>query len=95
MVGGASPYHSPAGLHAVAELVAPARDDVAVAELLRRATVYVVPAPDPDALRSALRSRLSAYKVPRRIVAVPDDQIPMMSSGKIDARALRQMLSAS
>ena len=51
--------------------------------------------PDPDVLRSALRSRLSAYKVPRRIIAVPDDQIPMMSSGKIDARALKQMLSAS
>jgi acyl-CoA synthetase (AMP-forming)/AMP-acid ligase II len=47
---------------------------------------------DVDALRVSLRERLSAYKVPRRIVVVPDDGVPMMSSGKIDLRVLRELL---
>ena len=47
---------------------------------------------DIDDLRTALRARLSAYKVPRRIVVLPDDAVPMMSSGKLDLRALKEML---
>ena len=47
---------------------------------------------DVDALRTGLRARLSAYKVPRRIVVLPDDAVPMMSSGKLDLRALKEML---
>ncbi len=47
---------------------------------------------DVDDLRTGLRARLSAYKVPRRIVVAPDDAVPMMSSGKLDLRALKEML---
>jgi acyl-CoA synthetase (AMP-forming)/AMP-acid ligase II len=50
------------------------------------------PTVDVDALRAGLRGRLSAYKVPRRIVVVPDAEVPMTSSGKIDLRALRELL---
>jgi acyl-CoA synthetase (AMP-forming)/AMP-acid ligase II len=47
-------------------------------------------APDTDELRAALRTRLSAYKVPQRFLALADDEVPMMSSGKLDARALKE-----
>jgi len=48
--------------------------------------------PDPDQLREQLRTRLSAYKVPRRIVLATDAEVPMMSSGKVDLRALKARL---
>lgn len=58
------------------------------------AAALVVPsvqeAPPIDELRRALRKRLSAYKVPRRFLVLTGAQVPMMSSGKLDARALRQ-----
>lgn len=44
-------------------------------------------------LRSALASRLSAYKVPRRFVPMAKSDVPMMSSGKLDVRALRTALA--
>jgi acyl-CoA synthetase (AMP-forming)/AMP-acid ligase II len=47
---------------------------------------------DVEDLRARLRDRLSAYKVPRRIRVVPDGDVPMMSSGKVDLRALKAML---
>jgi acyl-CoA synthetase (AMP-forming)/AMP-acid ligase II len=50
---------------------------------------------DVDDLRTRLRERLSAYKVPRRIVAVPDDQVPLMSSGKLDLPRLKALLDAA
>jgi acyl-CoA synthetase (AMP-forming)/AMP-acid ligase II len=49
--------------------------------------------PAIDELRDALRSRLSAYKVPRRFVALPDDEIPMLSSGKLDAHSLKERVA--
>lgn len=36
-----------------------------------------------------LRSQLSAYKIPRRIIRVRPDDVPMLSTGKIDVSALR------
>jgi acyl-CoA synthetase (AMP-forming)/AMP-acid ligase II len=50
---------------------------------------------DVDDLRARLRQRLSAYKVPRRIVVAPDDAVPMMSSGKLDLRALKELLGGT
>jgi acyl-CoA synthetase (AMP-forming)/AMP-acid ligase II len=47
--------------------------------------------PDLDDLRAGLRSRLSAYKVPRRYLVVADADVPMLSSGKLDARALKDL----
>jgi len=60
------------------------------------AAVVVAPEPaavDVEELRRLLASRLSAYKVPRRIRVVTADQVPMMTSGKVDLRALKQLLS--
>jgi acyl-CoA synthetase (AMP-forming)/AMP-acid ligase II len=48
--------------------------------------------PDADELRQLLRTRLSAYKVPRRIVLAAEAEVPLMSSGKIDLRALKARL---
>jgi acyl-CoA synthetase (AMP-forming)/AMP-acid ligase II len=50
---------------------------------------------DVDDLRARLRGRLSAYKVPRTIVVVPDREVPMMSSGKLDQRAARELLGGN
>ena len=50
--------------------------------------------PDTDELRVALRARLSAYKVPKVFLVLADDEVPMMSSGKLDARALRERFRA-
>jgi acyl-CoA synthetase (AMP-forming)/AMP-acid ligase II len=59
------------------------------------AAAVVVPAGqrlDEAELRSRLAERLSAYKVPRRLRPFAEGTIPMMSSGKIDARALKALL---
>lgn len=50
---------------------------------------------DVDGLRRQLAERLSAYKVPRRIVLLADHEVPTMSSGKIDMVALRGLLLAA
>ena len=47
---------------------------------------------DTDDLRARLRDRLSAYKVPRRIRVVAPDDVPIMSSGKLDLRAVKELL---
>jgi acyl-CoA synthetase (AMP-forming)/AMP-acid ligase II len=52
------------------------------------------PAPDAKELRRQLRSRLSAYKVPQRMAFLADADVPMLSSGKLDARALKDLLGA-
>ncbi len=53
-----------------------------------------LPQPDGEELRRSLRSRLSAYKVPQRIVFLADADVPMLSSGKLDSRALKERLRA-
>ncbi len=49
---------------------------------------------DEDALRAGLKDELSAYKIPRRFVAVPRSEIPVMSSGKIDIPRLTRLFDA-
>ncbi|WP_426573921.1 class I adenylate-forming enzyme family protein [Aquihabitans sp. McL0605] len=70
-------------------------DDPARGQLV--AAVVRVPrtreAPAEDELHTALRTRLSAYKVPKRYLFLADEQVPMLSSGKLDSRALRQLLA--
>jgi acyl-CoA synthetase (AMP-forming)/AMP-acid ligase II len=51
--------------------------------------------PDADELRARLRDRLSAYKVPKRVVFARDDEVPMMSSGKLDQRAVKELLGGA
>ena len=43
---------------------------------------------------SVSKDELSAYKIPRRFVAVPSAQIPVMSSGKIDIPRLTEVFDA-
>jgi len=43
---------------------------------------------DEASLQNALKRELSAYKIPKRIVAVPPAQIPALSSGKVDMKRL-------
>jgi acyl-CoA synthetase (AMP-forming)/AMP-acid ligase II len=45
---------------------------------------------DVDQLRAELRGKLSAYKLPKRFLLLADDEVPMMSSGKLDLRALKE-----
>lgn len=65
-----------------------------VAALVRLPRAGEAGSVDLDELRSRLRERLSAYKVPRRFVVVPEAEVPMLSSGKLDLRAVKELLCA-
>jgi acyl-CoA synthetase (AMP-forming)/AMP-acid ligase II len=59
----------------------------------------VVPAdgmtPDPDALIATLKGRLSSFKVPRRIVLLRREEVPMIKmSSKVHRHALRDLVAA-
>ncbi len=43
---------------------------------------------DESSLRDELKQELSAYKIPKRIVAVSPARIPLLSSGKVDMHRL-------
>jgi acyl-CoA synthetase (AMP-forming)/AMP-acid ligase II len=65
----------------------PERDQVVAAVILAEPDT----APDLDVLRTELRARLSAYKVPRRFLVLAPDDLPMLSSGKPDLRAIEEL----
>jgi acyl-CoA synthetase (AMP-forming)/AMP-acid ligase II len=65
----------------------PERDQVVAAVILAEPAT----APDLDALRAELRARLSAYKVPRRILVLAPTDLPMLSSGKPDLKAIEEL----
>jgi acyl-CoA synthetase (AMP-forming)/AMP-acid ligase II len=46
---------------------------------------------DLEAVKSLLRERLSSYKVPRTFLVLAEHEVPMMSSGKLDLRALEEL----
>jgi acyl-CoA synthetase (AMP-forming)/AMP-acid ligase II len=46
---------------------------------------------DESTLAAAMRERLSAYKVPRRFLTMTEDELPTLSSGKIDLRKLAEI----
>jgi acyl-CoA synthetase (AMP-forming)/AMP-acid ligase II len=48
---------------------------------------------DVGQLEVALRQRLSAFKVPKRWLLLADEDVPMLSSGKLDGRALRELFA--
>jgi acyl-CoA synthetase (AMP-forming)/AMP-acid ligase II len=45
---------------------------------------------DEAALGQGLAKELSSYKIPRRLIAIPDADIARLSSGKVDRRRLRE-----
>ncbi len=49
---------------------------------------------DEEALKARVAAKLSSYKVPRRIVRLSESELPMLSSGKLDMGALRELLLA-
>ena len=49
---------------------------------------------DETAVRDRLRDELSSYKIPKRFVAVPRSEIPVLSSGKVDLAALQKVFDA-
>ena len=49
---------------------------------------------DVDDVRERVRKQLSAYKVPRAIVVLADDEIPLLGSGKADRRAIAETVAA-
>jgi acyl-CoA synthetase (AMP-forming)/AMP-acid ligase II len=69
----------------------PARGAIVAAVVVADADVPL----DTDALRDALRERLSAYKVPRKIVRLAPTELPMLSSGKPDMRRLVEVVGGS
>ncbi len=61
------------------------------------AAAVVVPegrAFDEHVVREKLKAELSAYKIPRRFVALTPEQLPLMSSGKVDLPRLIAVLDA-
>jgi acyl-CoA synthetase (AMP-forming)/AMP-acid ligase II len=48
-----------------------------------------------QALRAALKKELSAYKVPREIYFFEHEALPFTDSGKLDKRALVQLISSA
>jgi acyl-CoA synthetase (AMP-forming)/AMP-acid ligase II len=60
------------------------------------ALVVVPPGTEVDdgVLRTALSTRLSSYKVPRRYRLIAEDQLPLLSSGKPDVPAVKRMFDA-
>jgi acyl-CoA synthetase (AMP-forming)/AMP-acid ligase II len=46
---------------------------------------------DRTDIQDALRSQLSAFKIPRRVLSVRHADVPMLSSGKVDLPALREL----
>jgi acyl-CoA synthetase (AMP-forming)/AMP-acid ligase II len=64
------------------------RDQIVVA--------IVIAPPGVDVAESTvidqLKKKLSSYKVPRRVIRLSDDEIPMLSSGKIDAKKLKGII---
>ncbi len=57
---------------------------------------FVVSGVEPAAIESALRERLSSFKVPTRWLVVAEaTQVPTLSSGKVDPVALRRRLESA
>ncbi len=67
-------------------------------ELGQRVVAAVVPAngatPNEDSLKTALRSTLSSYKIPRQIVFITQADVPRTATGKIKLFELTDMVSA-
>nr|WP_245604747.1 class I adenylate-forming enzyme family protein [Mycobacterium genavense] len=49
---------------------------------------------DDATLTERLRSELSAYKIPKRLVTLVRADVPLLSSGKVDMRQLRKFFDA-
>lgn len=67
----------------------PQRGQAVVAVVIAESDAEV----DEAALQGELAKRISKYKVPRRIIRLPQAQLPVMSSGKIEMRRLQEIVA--
>lgn len=58
------------------------------------AAVVVQPDFDESAVREGLKHELSSYKIPKRFLALPRTDLPLLSSGKVDTQRLRKLFDA-
>ena len=93
-----SPQEIEAAILEVASLVAhvvgvddPTRGQI-VAALVRAPEGTSADRVDVETVKVLLKDRLSAYKIPRRMLALDSSEVPMMSSGKLDLRAIKELL---
>ncbi len=49
---------------------------------------------DAAVLRERLKTELSSYKIPKRFVALPRTDVPLLASGKVDTQQLRKLFDA-
>ena len=68
----------------------PEREQIVAAVIVAAPDVAL----DVDGLPALLKTKLSAYKVPRAIVRLAPDELPVLSSGKPDMARLREMIRA-
>jgi acyl-CoA synthetase (AMP-forming)/AMP-acid ligase II len=67
--------------------------DVATESGAPEVAAFVVSKADAQALADAARARLSSFKVPTLWLVMPDPElVPMTATGKVDKRALQQLL---
>ena len=66
----------------------PERDQIVAGVIVAPSDVDL----DIPALMEALRARLSAYKVPRKLIRMTPDELPMLSSGKPDMKRLMEVV---
>jgi len=79
------------GLAVVIGLPDPERGQTVAAVLVPRPGQDI----DVDAVVAAASEELSSYKVPRRVLVVPSDDLPTLGSGKPDKLKLRDLLVGS
>lgn len=65
----------------------PERGEIVVAGILTTGAV------DPEAIRRTLAKRLSSFKVPREIVILDKEEIPLLATGKADRLAVRGVVA--
>lgn len=87
-----------AALRALREVDLPIVAGLPDSELGQVVVAAVAPAtgttPTEDSLKTALRSTLSSYKIPRRIVFISPDDVPRTATGKIKLFELSDMIAA-
>lgn len=49
---------------------------------------------DEERIKQAAANKLSRYKVPRRIIRLDQSELPLLSSGKVDMQALKDLVRA-
>jgi acyl-CoA synthetase (AMP-forming)/AMP-acid ligase II len=96
-VGGATvfPTEVEAALRTIPSVAQAFVTNVADGDGVDRVGALVVPRPSeaPDDLVAAARARLSSFKVPTSWLVVGSvDEVPMSATGKVDKRALQDLL---